>query len=445
MIRRLKVLLVLVVSARVCWAQPSIPATPAGRALAEWLEAFNSGDRAKIDLFLTNYAPRLKQDALTSAQFRGRSGGVNLISVTSGEPDAISFRVREKLQPTILLGRIEVTAAKTPAIQNFTLRPVPEGAVLDDIGLDAAMRKQIIADVAGNLDQFYVYPELAKKMADHLRARDSKGKYNSISDGDAFAAQLTADLLEVSHDKHLAVFYQPYKFITPSPPLTLDQITEDRKAMARDCGVRNVDVLANNVGYLKLDYFADPLACGKTAAAAITFLANTDAVIFDMRENSGGDPRMVALVASYLFEQPVHLNDFYDVRDQKTSEYWTLRFVPGMRIAHKPVYVLTSAHTFSGAEEFAYDLKNLKRITVVGETTAGGSHPVSPHQAGEHFVVCVPNARSISPVTRTDWEEKGVAPDVAVSADDALATAERLAAERIQLDAGRRPAAARVN
>jgi len=137
-------------------------------------------------------------------------------------------------------------------------------------------------------------------------------------------------------------------------------------------------------------------------------------------------------MCSYLFDKPVHLNDFYDRVANSTSEYWTPRYVPGSRLGPKPAYVLTSAHTFSGAEEFAYDLKNLRRVTLVGETTGGGAHVVSALKAGEHFIVYMPHGRSISPVTRTDWEGTGVAPDVPVSPENALPTAERLAAERIQ-------------
>jgi len=281
-------------------------------------------------------------------------------------------------------------------------------------------------------------------MADNLRAHESKGDYNAIADGDELASRLAAHLLEVSHDKHLAVFYNPYKFTAEPPPITFDQMEEDRKAMSRDCGIRKLEILPNNIGYMKFDFFPDPMACGKTAAAAITFLANTDAVIFDVRDNSGGDPRMVAMVCTYFFERPVHLNDYYDRMDNKTGEYWTQRFVPGVRLGQKPAYVLTSSRTFSGAEEFAYDLKSLKRVTVIGETTAGGSHPVSPHKAGDHFVVLVPNARTISPVTGTDWEGRGVSPDVPVNADEALPTAERLAAEKIQQDALRNAATAKM-
>ena len=445
MARRLSLIVLILVSAAAAKAETAIPSTPAGHVLAAWLEAFNSGDRAKIDAFDKSYAPGLSQAALTSAQFRGQSGGLNLLTITRSERYTVAFQVQERLKPTILVGKIDVTAAKSPTIENFSLRAVPDGAVLDDIKLDTEMRRQVIDSVIQNLDQSYIYPETSKKMADSLRAHESKGDYNAITAGDEFASRLTSDLLAVSHDKHLAVFYNPFRYTTEPPPLTFDQMNEERKVMARDCGIRNVDILRNNVGYLKFDFFADPMACGKTAAAAITFLANTDAVIFDLRDNSGGDPRMVALISSYFFDKPVHLNDFYDRTQNKTGEYWTMRYVPGLRLGDKPTYLLTSARTFSGGEEFAYDLKNLKRVTVVGETTAGGSHPVSPYKVGDHFLVYVPNGRSISPVTGTDWEGKGVAPDVAVNADNALEAAERLAAERIQRDANHDTSTARAN
>lgn len=445
MARRLQVILFVFFFAVTALAQATIPDTPAGHALSGWLEAFNSGDRAKIDTFLKTYAPRLADAAFASAQFRGQSGGLNLLMVTSSNPSTIAFRVQEKSQPTILIGKFELTAAKPQTISNFVLRAVPQGAVLDDVKLDAALRKEAIEAIIARLNEFYVYPRLADTMAETLRAHEKKGDYNKISDGDEFAALVTKHLLEVSHDKHLSVFYQPFKFAADPPAPTFDQLTEDRKAMARDCGIRKVDILPNNIGYMKFDFFPEPMACGRSAAAAISFLANTDAVIFDLRDNSGGDPRMVAMMLTYLFDRPVHLNDFYDRSDNKTAEFWTLRYVPGTRLGRKPAYVLTSSRTFSGAEEFAYDLRNLKRATVVGETTGGASHPVSPHQAGDHFTIFVPNGRSVNPVTNKDWEGVGVIPDVAVNADDALEAAERLAAERIQQTASHDTSTARAN
>jgi C-terminal processing protease CtpA/Prc len=159
-------------------------------------------------------------------------------------------------------------------------------------------------------------------------------------------------------------------------------------------------------------------------AAAMTFLAGTRAMIIDLRQNGGGSPRMVALVASYLFDRRTHLNDLWTRSTDATEEFWTQDSVAGRRFGgEKPVFVLTSARTFSGGEEFTYDLKTLKRATIVGETTGGGAHPVRGRRIDDHFMIGVPFARAVNPVTHTNWEGVGVEPDTKVPAADALTTA----------------------
>jgi retinol-binding protein 3 len=133
-----------------------------------------------------------------------------------------------------------------------------------------------------------------------------------------------------------------------------------------------------------------------------------------------------------LFDKPTHLIDIYNRKEDKTTQNWTLSYLPGQRMATQPVFVLTSKRTFSGAEEFAFDLKTQKRATIVGETTGGGAHPVSGHLVADYFMVGVPFAKSLDPVTKTNWEGTGVEPDVKVAAADALETAEKLALEKIQ-------------
>lgn len=177
--------------------------------------------------------------------------------------------------------------------------------------------------------------------------------------------------------------------------------------------------------------FGNPAVCGPTAIAAMNFFANVDAIIFDLRDNGGGDPAMIALISTYLFDQPTHLNDIWTRKTGESKQYWTLPSVPGKLLPAVPAFVLTSSRTFSGAEEFSYNLKNLKRATIVGETTGGGAHPVSGQRIDDRFVIGVPFARAISPITKTNWEGTGVEPDVKVAAADALATAQRLAAERL--------------
>ena len=150
-----------------------------------------------------------------------------------------------------------------------------------------------------------------------------------------------------------------------------------------------------------------------------------------MRENGGGTPQMVAYVISYLVSQRTHLNDAFERRTGETEQFWTRDDVPGPRFGgKKPIYVLTSSRTFSGAEEFAYDLQSLKRATIVGETTGGGAHMTASGRIGDHLLIRVPVRRAINPITHTNWEGVGVQPDVKVPADQALETARRLIRER---------------
>ena len=125
------------------------------------------------------------------------------------------------------------------------------------------------------------------------------------------------------------------------------------------------------------------------------------------------------------------MNDLYNRKEDKTTEFWTMD-VPGSRIVDKPVFVLTSQRTVSGGEEFTYNLKNLKRATIIGETTGGGAHPVSGHRIDDHFMIGVPFARAINPITKTNWEGTGVEPDVKTPASEALEVAKKMALEQIR-------------
>lgn len=317
-------------------------------------------------------------------------------------------------------------AAQTPAT------PAPPAA-RQDVTLDAATRARVVDAAAAKLDQYYVFPETAQRMAEALRSRLASGAYDSITQGNAFASTLTADLRAISHDKHLSVAFSSRVLPPMDPSATPDSFAmAQRRALLQrnNCAFERVEWLPSNIGYLKFNAFAEPGVCASTATAAMTFLAHVDALIIDLRNNGGGDPEMVAWVSSYLFAEPTHLNDLYDRAADKTTEYWTSRDAPGPRLASTPLFLLTSSHTFSAAEEFAYNLKNLKRATIVGDTTGGGAHPVGGHRIDDHFTIRVPFARAINPITKTNWEGTGVAPDVAVPARDALETARRLAAEQ---------------
>jgi len=206
-----------------------------------------------------------------------------------------------------------------------------------------------------------------------------------------------------------------------------------QKAKLDNYGLHKAERLPGNVGYLDIRYFYRPSwGSGDTAAAAMNFLANMNALIIDLRRCRGGNPGMVALVSTYLFDgEPVHLNSFYWRDEDLTQQYWTLPYVPGKRFGEQPIYVLTSKDTFSAGEEFVYNLKTRQRATLVGETTGGGAHPGSPYRLHPHFEVFIPAGRAINPITNQNWEGSGVVPDIAVSPEQALKVAYRMALKSI--------------
>ena len=277
------------------------------------------------------------------------------------------------------------------------------------------------------LNESYVFPEVAKKMEQAIRDRVAKKEYDQITSAKAFAETLTKHLQEVSHDKHLRVRYSHEPL--PVRQNRQEPTAEEREQFRRNnmwgnFGFEKIERLEGNVGYLSLRGFNDPNGAEETIAAAMNFLGNTEALIIDLRRNGGGSPEMVALISSYLFgEKPVHLNSLYWREGNRTDDFWTKDKVLGKRFADKDVYVLTSNRTFSAAEEFSYNLKNLKRATIVGEVTGGGANPGGMFRITEHFGVFIPTGKAINPITKTNWEGTGVKPDVEVPAEHALKTA----------------------
>jgi retinol-binding protein 3 len=411
-------------------AQTAVPNTPAGHTLQAWLDAFNSGDRAKIETYVKTVDKSESVDGMLS--FRNETGGFELLSIESSEPLHIRFRVKEKGGSTIALGNLLVIDGQPPTVGTFGLSALPPGVVLENVTVDAAERKKVIDGVDAALKEYYVEPTVAQQMTDALKAHEAKGDYVAISDGDVFAERLTKDLQDVSHDKHLRVEFSPFKVPPETEPTPEDDARFHQQMEHDNCMFDKVEILPNNIGYVKFDGFMDASFCGPTVVAAMAFVAHTDAIIFDLRQNGGGQPATVTLIASYLFDRPTHLIDIYNRKENSTTQNWTLSYLPGQRLTKQPVFVLTSQRTFSGAEEFAFDLKNQKRATIVGETTGGGAHPVSGHTIADYFTIGVPFAKSLDPVTKTNWEGTGVEPDVKVSAADALTTAEKLAIEKIQ-------------
>ena len=288
------------------------------------------------------------------------------------------------------------------------------------------------------LQRNYVFPEHAAEMSKRLKQNLTEGKYYALGNPIEFARQLTSDLQSVSKDKHLMVVFNPSIIARERASTDEDRANEEAewnkelvKNLKRDnYGFRAIKILDGNIGYLDIREFVDPKHGGETLTAAMHFLSNTKAIILDLRENDGGSPWMVQLLASYFFSsEPIHLADHYNRPKNELTQSWTLPYVPGVRRPEVPLYILTSKKTFSAAEAFSYQLKQLGRATIIGETTAGGAHLTGSVIATDKFYVRIPQGRTTSPVTNANWEGTGVAPHIEISADQALKTAHAKALE----------------
>jgi len=302
-----------------------------------------------------------------------------------------------------------------------------QGARQPDMTIDAATKTQVIDGILKELNDRYVFPEVAKQIETSIRQKISNKDYDSVTSAEEFAKKLTEDLQAVSKDKHMRVRYssQPIPVRKRQSEPSAEERAQYENNMKRgNFAFEKVERLPGNIGYIKLNGFTGPELGAETVAAAMNFVANTDALIFDLRENGGGDPEMVAVICSYLFgDKPVHLNNLYWREGNRTEEFWTKPTVLGKKYLDKDVYVLTSNRSFSGAEEFTNNLKVLKRATIVGETTGGGANPGGVFRVHDHFGVFVPTGKAINPITKTNWEGTGVEPDVKVSKELALKTA----------------------
>lgn len=298
-----------------------------------------------------------------------------------------------------------------------------------------------IDSINSKLNQLYVFPEIANEMTQILNINFQSGRYDALTDPFALASQLTTDLQSISKDKHLRVYFDPeeiafeQKEISESERAIRQKVRIERMELER-FGFEQVKMLEGRIGYLDLRAFMETQFAEKAAHKAMSRITNSDAIIIDLRNNIGGSPSMIQLLSSYFFgPEPVHLNSFYFRPADEHTETWTFSKIPGKRRPEIDLYILTSSRTFSAGEEFAYNLKNLKRATIIGETTAGGAHPGGPVTATDKFRVWVPSGRAINPITKTNWEGTGVQPDLKVQADEALMVAHVKALESLRAKA----------
>ncbi len=276
----------------------------------------------------------------------------------------------------------------------------------------------------------YVFPDVAEKTASHLTKQLEAGVFDACNDVKSFSEALTREVQSVNHDKHMRIRPAPDRQAPPDSPewMVENWLNELDFMRQRGTGFAEAKKMEGNTGYLDLRGFAPPQMGGPAADSYMQLLSTSDAIIIDLRKNGGGSPEMVRYLCSYFFDKKVHLNSLYWRENDRTEEFWT-QDVKGKKLPDVPLFILTSNYTFSGAEEFSYNMQTQKRATLIGETTGGGANPGGGMPINEKMMVFIPTGRAINPITGTNWEGVGVVPEVKVPAGEALDKATEMAKE----------------
>jgi C-terminal processing protease CtpA/Prc len=296
-------------------------------------------------------------------------------------------------------------------------------------GLAPDAVRATVTEIATLISHEYMDQAIAERLSASLQKRLADGSYVGAATPEALATQLTRDLFADSQDKHLAVTLAR-RPPAPSPAAPAAN-GRDAGVRATNGGVQRVEVLSGNVGYLNLTTFWRVEEVGDIVAEAMRLLRRADALILDMRQNSGGSPGTVALLFGYLFDRAAL--PLFDIvpRTGTAASYVTPTPAPPERDERRPMYVLTSARTFSAGEGVAFLLQERKRAEVIGERTAGAANPGRPYPVSALFEVTIPNGRVRSAVGGGNWEGRGVTPDVEVPEADALRVAHTRALARL--------------
>jgi hypothetical protein len=297
--------------------------------------------------------------------------------------------------------------------------------------MDASITKKVIDSTCHALLRNYVYPQKASAMRDGLKKRLKDGAYDKITDGAELAVLLTRDIRSVHSDNHLSIRYDPQleQKIREYVASSQKDPREAEKERKQNFFFRKVEILKGNIGYIAFNNFADTNESSrKTVRAAMHFVANSDAVILDLRNNFGGRTEMAREIASYFFKEPqLTGRTFNRINNTWTDDSISNRpKVTGGLVLQMPVYILTSERTFSAAEGLAYTLHHLRHAKLIGDTTRGGAHTTRSFAIGNGFVAFIPFTRTENIITGTDWEGTGVIPDVAVSEESCLPKAQEL-------------------
>lgn len=289
-----------------------------------------------------------------------------------------------------------------------------------DNSLTKEYKKEVIQNISQLMNDFYVFPEVAKLTEAHLKSQMLDGYYDQFKNNETFAAALTQSVQAINKDKHMRIrSNRPSNALEKSQEIMFEEhLVQINSYREGNAGFNTVKILEGNVGYLDLRGFAGMETGKEITDAYMKLMSRADAIIIDLSKNGGGSPSMVQYLCSYFFNQKLLLNSLYWRESNSIQEFWTLDKVGGIKLNDVPLFIITSERTFSGAEEFSYNMQTQKRATLVGQTTGGGANPGRSMSINDNLRIFIPMGRAINPITKTNWEGVGVIPEIETTIED---------------------------
>ncbi|WP_312037160.1 S41 family peptidase [Pseudoalteromonas sp. MMG012] len=260
----------------------------------------------------------------------------------------------------------------------------------------------------------YVLPKVGESVAQKMAQKQIQGQFSHINTKLDFIKEVTELLQNLSGDRHLSAQ------LVPKSGRVSHVLKEEDEKRVNNFAFEQVRILTGNVGYIKMHKFHPDHMAKQVASEAFAFLSRSNALIVDLRDSGGGSPSLVQHIISHFVPQGTILWDLHGKGGELEARI-TSYYIEGTNsFINTPLYILTSDRVASAPEILSYTLKHLKRAVVIGEKTAGLAHYTGAQKINDWLFIRIPMGRPVSPITKTNWEQKGVSPHYRVDADSAL-------------------------
>ena len=296
---------------------------------------------------------------------------------------------------------------------------------------DFTERNKQILEIADKINEYYIFEDVANQLSKKLKSEIDLKTFDNLTDVE-FAKSLSSYLTKNGNDLHFNVLYRPGK--EEEKAVNEKELLKKYDAINKqwNYGFDKVMRLDGNIGYIEYTGFPEGnKSAQQILDATMNFVSNTNALIIDLRNNRGGDGKMVRLFLSYFFNERIKLSEIYTRYNNKTEEKYTFKKVNGKKYLDKPVYLIVNNNTISAAEALAYNLQQNKIAKVIGDKTYGAANPVKVFFIGKKYQLFIPISVEKNAVTKTNWEHTGINVDEKVNSEKALIKAQIIALENL--------------